>query len=305
MIVTGLCGVLINIIVLSSITTIKANAVPENSVSMPIWPFALISLIILAWLASRWLQQRKRRALLATPMPDDWLELLQRNIPLYSQLPAALQKQLHGHIHVFLHDKQFIGCAGLEITDEIRLTIAAQACMLLLNRETGYYPLLSTILVYPDTYVADETVSDGLIVTRQKKARMGESWRRGPVVLSWDDVRHGARDASDGDNVVLHEFAHQLDQENPQSDGAPLLERHSQYTAWARVLSHEYAELQGLAERHKKSLIDAYGASNPAEFFAVVTETFFEKPLILKKEKPELYEELRIFYKLDPANWHS
>lgn len=272
---------------------------------MPVWPLAIVSLIIITWFTNRWLRSRKRRALLATPMPGDWLELLKRNLPLYSLLPTELQKQLHGHIHVFLHDKQFIGCAGLEITDEIRITIAAQACMLLLNRETGYYPLLSTILVYPDTYVADETVSDGLVVTRQTKARMGESWRRGPVVLSWDDVRHGASDAGDGDNVVLHEFAHQLDQENPQSDGAPLLERHSQYAAWARVLSREYAELQGLTERHKKSLIGAYGATNPAEFFAVVTEKFFEKPLTLKKEKPELYEELSIFYRLDPADWHS
>ncbi|WP_126453618.1 zinc-dependent peptidase [Sulfuriflexus mobilis] len=272
---------------------------------MPAWPLAIVTLIILVWFASRWLRARKRRALLATPLPGDWLSILKRNFPLYALLPAALQKQLHGHIQVFLHDKQFVGCAGLEVTDEIRLTIAAQACMLLLNRETDYYPLLSTILVYPDTYVAEEIISDGLVVTRQKKARLGESWRRGPVVLSWGDVRQGASDQGDGDNVVLHEFAHQLDQENPQSDGAPLLARRSQYTAWARVLSREYAELQRLVEHHQKSLINSYGATNPAEFFAVVTETFFEQPLILKKEKPALYEELRVFYKIDPADWYS
>ncbi|NNF95995.1 MAG: hypothetical protein HKM94_03595, partial [Halobacteria archaeon] len=126
-----------------------------------------------------------------------------------------------------------------------------------------------------------------------------------PLIIAWDDVRHGASDHGDGDNVVFHEFAHQLDQENPQSEGAPLLEKRSQYAAWARVLSQEYEELQGLLERHKQSLIDPYAATNPAEFFAVVTETFFERPLKLKREKPELYEELRVFYRLDPADWHS
>jgi Mlc titration factor MtfA (ptsG expression regulator) len=269
------------------------------------WLLAVVSIVTITWFAVRWFYRHKRRALLAAPLPDDWLAILKRNIPLYSLLPAGLQKQLHGHINVFLHDKQFIGCGGLEMTDEIRLTIATQACMLLLNRETGYYPLLSTILVYPVTYVADETVSDGLIVTKQKKARMGESWHRGPVVLSWDDVRHGASDAADGDNVVFHEFAHQLDQENSGSDGAPLLERRSQYAAWARVLSQEYEELQGLVGRHKKSLLNPYAAKNPAEFFAVVTETFFERPRKLKREKPELYKELSIFYKVDPADWYS
>lgn len=272
---------------------------------MPVWPFIIVVLIILSWFANRWFLQRRRRSLLSRPMPGDWLRILKRNIPLYSILPAALQQQLHGHIHVFLHDKQFIGCAGLQVTDEIRLTIAAQACMLLLNRKTDYYPTLSTILIYPDTYVADEVVSDGLVVTRQKKARMGESWHRGPVVLSWDDVRHDTRDASDGDNVVLHEFAHQLDQENPQSDGAPLLEQGSQYTTWARILSREYTELQTLTEHHKKSLINSYGATNPAEFFAVITESFFEQAEIMKQQKPELYAELSLFYKIDPADWHS
>lgn len=272
---------------------------------MPAWPLAIISLIILAWFARKWLHARKRGALLATPLPGDWISILKRNLPLYALLPAELQQQLHGHIQVFLHDKAFVGCAGLEMTDEIRLTIAAQACLLLLNRETDYYPLLSTILVYPDTYVAEETISDGLVVTRQKKARLGESWRRGPVVLSWGDVRQGASDPGDGNNVVLHEFAHQLDQENPQSDGAPLLARRSQYATWARVLSREYAELQRRLEHHHQSLIDAYGATNPAEFFAVITEIFFEQPLALKSEKPELYEELRMFYKIDPADWYS
>ena len=267
---------------------------------MPVWPLVIVSLIIISWFTNRWFRSQKRRALLATPMTSDWRELLKRNLPLYSLLPPELQKQLHGHIHVFLHDKQFIGCAGLEITDEIRLTIAAQACMLLLNRETGYYPLRSTILVYPDTYVADETVSDGLVVTRQKKARMGESWRRGPVVLSWEDVRHGASDAGDGDNVVLHEFAHQLDQHYSAAAGAPLLASRSAYSAWGQVFSKEYELLRMKTAKGRKSVMDSYGATNPAEFFAVATETFFEKPGQLKSKHPELYEELYSFYRVNP-----
>ena len=141
-------------------------------------------------------------------------------------------------------------------------------------------------------------------MTEGPQGRLGEAWTSGVVVLSWDDVQLGAADVRDGHNVVLHEFAHQLDQEDGSADGAPILPRRSMYSAWGRVLGAEYEELREAAETGKKSVLDAYGATEPAEFFAVATEAFFEKPIQLKKKHPELYEELKSFYGQDPEAPH-
>jgi Mlc titration factor MtfA (ptsG expression regulator) len=207
-----------------------------------------------------------------------------------------------GHIQIFLAEKQFEGCGGLRITDEIRVTIAAQACILLLHRRTDYFPKLVSILVYPSTYVVrgGRPIGGGL-VTDDPEARLGESWEAGVVVLVWDSVRAGAGDIHDGHNVVLHEFAHQLDQESGAGNGAPILPRRSMYVAWARVLGHDFDQLVRDTERDHRTLIDQYGATNPAEFFAVATETFFEKPRQLRSQYPALYGQLQQFYRQDPA----
>ena len=204
-------------------------------------------------------------------------------------------------MQVFLAEKKFEGCAGLELDDEIRVTIAAQACLLLLHRETDYFPDLEVILVYPHTYVAGTTTrfGGGLTVADQQ-ARLGQS-ASGVVVLAWDAVRRGATDVHDGHNVTLHEFAHQLDQEDGVADGAPVLGKRAMYTAWARVLGAEFAQLVDDVDKHRRSDIDEYGATNPAEFFAVVTEMFFEKPVALQRRHPALYEQLSLFYRQDPA----
>ena len=130
---------------------------------------------------------------------------------------------------------------------------------------------------------------------------MGESWYRGAVVLSWEDVKSGAARVDDGENVVLHEFAHQLDDEAGRGDGAPALSKRSMYVAWARVLGREYADLSSQIAGHAHTDIAPYGAESPAEFFAVVTEAFFEKPVQLRHRHPELYEQLQMFYQQDPA----
>ncbi|MCA9311777.1 MAG: zinc-dependent peptidase, partial [Phycisphaerales bacterium] len=194
------------------------------------------------------------------------------------------------------------GCGGLEITDEIRVTIAAQAAVLLLGRETGFYPGLRTILVYPSAYSVatprrnpDGTMTDGTQV------RLGESWHRGSVVLSWSDVVRGAADDDDGHNVVLHEFAHQLDSEDGSVNGAPALPSGARYREWARVLGHEYAELIEELHRGHRGLLDAYGSTSPPEFFAVATELFFERPRAMRGRYPELYAQLRQFFGQDPA----
>jgi len=250
------------------------------------------------------LKKKRRHKLMLTPLPSQWLDIVHRNVPYVAKLPPEDQVELQGLMQVFLDEKHFEGCEGLEITDEIRVTIAAQACVLLLHRDTDFYPKLQSILVYPHAYVAKGLHHrHGQIVSEGPEARLGESWVQGSIVLSWDDVVRGAFDIHDGHNVVFHEFAHQLDQENSTGPGAPLLPKRSMYLAWARVLGHDYQELLDALEHHRRTLIDPYGATNPAEFFAVVTEVFFEKSRQLQKRHPELYEELRSFYQQDPARY--
>jgi len=251
-------------------------------------------------------KKTRRSKLRAAPFPLEWLRILQRNVSLYRRLPPEDQRELQGHIHVFLAEKEFEGCGGLEITDEIRVTIAAQACILLLHRETDFYPALHTILVYPSGYVAEaQTYLPGGIVTEGPQPRLGEAWQHGPVVVAWDEAQANAADVRDGHNVVFHEFAHKLDEEDGVEDGAPDLPRRSMYVAWARVLGREYRRLRRDAEAGRPTVLDAYGAENTAEFFAVATESFFTKPLQLLQRHPALYRELAEFYRQDPARLMS
>lgn len=249
-----------------------------------------------------WLKRRRREAVRGRPFPEAWRGIVDRNVPYVRLLPAQDREELIGHVKVFLAEKRFEGCGGMEITDEVRVTIAAQACVLLLHRRTDYFPLLDSILVYPTTYLAPggRRAPDGL-VTDDPQARLGESSARGAVVLVWDGVLAGAADVHDGHNVVFHEFAHQLDEESGASDGAPILPRRAMYLPWARVLGREFARLARDAARNHRTDLDPYGATNPAEFFAVATEAFFERPRRLRARHPALYLQLQDFYRQDPA----
>jgi MtfA peptidase len=250
---------------------------------------------------------RRRRRLRERPFPSEWREILARKLPYYRCLPPGDRRELQGHIQVFLAEKYFEGCAGLTITDEIRVLIAAQACILLLHRDTDYYPGLKTVLVYPAQYLADDrSVGPAGVVTEATVRRSGESWHTpgagGPVVLSWRDVQASAADIHDGFNVVFHEFAHQLDGESGALEGAPAMDRHSQYIAWARVLGREYHGLIDDLRNNRPTLLSSYGANSPAEFFAVLTECFFERPRELRQRHPGLYQQLAAFYRQDPAS---
>ncbi|MFN2509484.1 MAG: zinc-dependent peptidase [Chthoniobacterales bacterium] len=248
------------------------------------------------------LRKRRRRRFEKGPFPAAWLRILRERIPYYRRLSQSEQRELRNLIRVFLAEKKFEGCGGLEMTDEIRVTIAAQACILLLNREHDYYAGLRSVLVYPSSYVAPSRFVDAAgVVHEGGESRLGEAWMRGAIILSWDDVRRASGDFQDGHNVTLHEFAHQLDQQDGTFDGAPLLEKRSHYRSWARILMKEYKALQAVTERGEASVIDRYGASDPAEFFAVITEAFFERPKALKGKHPELYAELKRFFRQDPA----
>ncbi|HEX8279841.1 MAG TPA: M90 family metallopeptidase [Chthoniobacterales bacterium] len=236
------------------------------------------------------------------PFASAWLSILSQRVGFYALLTAAEQSRLRDLIAAFLDDVTFEGCGGLEMTDEIRVTIAAHACLLLLNREQASYPGLRSVLVYPSSYVAPSEYVDAIgVVHEGDERRLGEAWMRGAVILSWDDVQHDSRDFAGGRNVTLHEFAHQLDQEDGTFDGAPVLENRARYRSWARILMKEYQTLQRAADADEPSVIDQYGATDPAEFFAVVTEAFFEKPRALRQKHPQLYAELRKFFRQDPA----
>lgn len=276
----------------------------DTAVEIVIIAIAAGALVAAFFIGKRALRSRRLKRLTDAPFPAEWEEMLKKNVGLYRHIPDLLKEQLRNDIKIFIGEKRFEGMGGLEMTDEIKVTIAAEACMLLLNRKNRDYPGLSSILVYPSSYVAEQkTALGGGIYVEGKSVRLGESWQHGSVVLAWDYVRQGAMNSEDGHNVVLHEFAHQLDQEDGVADGAPILEKRSSYAVWAFVMSREYERLQSDVDRHRKTVMDDYGATDPAEFFAVATETFFEKPRQLKKKAPALYTELKDFYKVDPVEW--
>ncbi len=251
-----------------------------------------------------WLRGRRRARLMKRGLPEEWRRIVRRNVPYLSLLSAEDRTELDGKTAVFLDEKRFEGAGGLRITDAIRLTIAAQACILLLHRKTDFYPGLYSIIVYPGPYLARHRVRDGSgLVTEGMQGRSGESWREGAVVLSWADVRRDAAEMGSGHNVVFHEFAHQLDAETGRTDGAPILPDPTMYETWARVFHEAYERLRREIEGGGEGPLRPYGALNPAEFFAVATETFFERPRDLLREMPELYGQLRAYYKQDPAGF--
>src|SRR5205823_8408400 len=244
------------------------------------------------------LKERRRRRLRARPFPKKWLTLIQRHVVFFHRLSASDRAELLGHVQVFLAEKRFEGCGGFAITDEVRVTIAAQACLLLLHRRTDYFPDLLTILVFPLSYMVEEKRQIGEHVWEEGSVgRLGETGRRmGSLVLSWGAVTHGAADPSDGKNVVLHEFAHQLDFENHAADGVPGLATREQQSAWSEVMNSEFASLRAADESGIPMLLDTYGATDPVEFFAVSVEAFFEQPHALRARHPRLYAELRNYF---------
>jgi Mlc titration factor MtfA (ptsG expression regulator) len=214
-------------------------------------------------------------------------------------LPGAHRPALHEAMRRFLVDKVFVGCDGFEITDEVRYIVAAEACLLVCRRVPARFDGFTSVLVYPDEFVVDVVRHDGEVEIVGEEARAGESWAGGPVILSWADVEASLRRPGEGYNVVLHEFAHKLDEENDLGEGLPVLRDPAQLGSWARVLGAAYEALRNDGD----ALIDAYGAVSPAEFFAVVTEVFFEQGAALAADQPALYAEFSRFYGFDTATW--
>lgn len=258
--------------------------------------YAIVSRILLR---IRWRRSLNFRT---DPIPETWHAIIERNVPLTRKLPADQFNRLLRFTQLFLHDKQIEGCGGLEVTEEIQVTVAAQACLLLLGIDAGCYPGLRTVLIYPTPYPKIKTdLHAGGWEEERVQWNAGESWSNGIVVLAWNRSREGARNAFDGRNVILHEFAHQLDQLDGAADGiAPVAEGHN-IRAWANVLERHLGLLRKALRKRRKTVMREYGATNKAEFFAVATEAFFEKPHQLKKRRPDLYEALQRIYRMDPV----
>jgi MtfA peptidase len=252
-----------------------------------------------------WIRDHHRAETRTEPFPSEWEILVSTNVAHYSALNDAERAELHATILVFLEEKQWEGCGGLDLTDEIRVTIAADACLLLLGLPHDYYRNVASILVYPTTVVIPEH-RPGVFerVDSPVDANvpiLGQAFAQGPVILVWDAVLHGARHPEQGHNVVFHEFAHKLDMLDGAADGTPPLADSTQLAEWIEVCSREYLRLRELAGNGHKTFLDAYGVKNEAEFFAVATEEFFDRPIALQEHCPELYHVLSAYYRQDPA----
>ena len=269
------------------------------------WPLAALALGLgaagVALLAQPWWTQRRHRQLRTRPFPRAWARILRQRVPMLQRLPWPQRRRLLELIQVFIADKPFIGCAGLQVDDQVRVTIAAQACLLLLGHPgEACYPRLRQVLVYPEPFVVPRRqLRPGGVVDEQPQALAGESWAQGQVILAWSEVLAGAADPGDGHNVVLHEFAHQIDQDSGDADGRPWQRDEATRQRWAAVIDDGLARLREVPS----PAIDAYGSTDPAEFFAVATEAFFERPMVLRDTAPQLYGELARLYRLDPAAW--
>jgi Mlc titration factor MtfA (ptsG expression regulator) len=268
--------------------------------------FLLFAIIVVSGLGLFVYPPWRERRVLRRPFPPEWTDILAARLPHLRALAPDERRQLLDRMRLFLDEKQFHGCAGLEVTDEMRVVIAAQACLLLLNRKGGVYPALRHVLIYPAMFSkeGEEWNEDGTVSTVRKQL-LGESWGHGDegkVLLSWDDIEHDLAHVDDGENVVLHEFAHQLDAENGSDNGMPIL-RNNDAERWKTVMTREFKALGRAVARGEETFLDPYGASAPAEFFAVLTETFFEMPEELRSWHPSLYRELRQYYRVDPLRW--
>ncbi len=270
-------------------------------------PLIIITLLVICFvgfilLKPLWVKQR-RKQIKQQLFPKEWRRILRNNVPYFYSMPADIQLQLKQHVLVFLSEKNFFGFEGIKINDEIKVTIAAQACLLLLNRETNYYPKLKSIYVYPSAFITThQTRNSAGVLQKQKRVLSGESWELGKVILSWKDSKQGGIVFNDGHNVVIHEFAHQLDQETGVANGAPFLKSKNNQ-CWSQILTKEFEKLQLQAKHNQVSLLDHYGATNPAEFFAVASEVFFERPIDMKEQYKKLYTQLQNFYKVNPSVW--
>jgi Mlc titration factor MtfA (ptsG expression regulator) len=259
--------------------------------------------LVVTWLRAPAWAERRRARWRGRPFPHAWRRLLRRHVPGLQTLPPPLQQRLRQHVQVFLAEVPIIGCRGVVVTDAMRLTIAALACLLLLGRHERFHGLRE-VLLYPSAFVVPQvSATPGGVVHEQRQVLAGQSWSRGQVILAWDAVQHDAAHPASGRNVVLHEFAHQLDQETGAANGAPPMGSRDQAAQWSQVMAQAWQALHARLARGELGVLDPYGATDAAEFFAVATEAFYGRPHELRGEQPELYGVLARWYGVHPAAW--
>ncbi len=249
-----------------------------------------------------WAKRQARARLLASGLTAAEWDILGQEVPLLAHLPVELRGKLEGKINLFLDQVELIGCNGLEVTEEMELSIAAQACLLVVNTD-AWYDTLRTVLVYPGAFKSKQIIHDGVVAHERIVVRTGESWARGPVVLSWQHSQEQAQDHRDGNNVVLHEFAHQLDNLSGDTDGTPVLGQDQDFGKWGRAFNAAFDRHVTAVGHGWTTVIDAYGAEGPEEFFAVAVEIFFERPEALHADEPEIYAQLAELFQLRPLEW--
>jgi len=249
-----------------------------------------------------WLKRRRRAKLLAEPFPAEWLVHLQENFAQFGTLAESEQAKLRDDLRIFIAERDWDGCGGLPMTDEIKVTVAGQACLLVLGLSIDLYRRVPTILVYPEGYrVPVKEPLGGDAYLESESSRLGEAHYGGPVILSWDEVLEGGRHPGSGSNLVFHEFAHQLDMADGSVDGTPPMDSRELARRWHDIMSREFRRLERDSRSSRDTVLDPYGLTNEAEFFAVVTECFFDSPTPLRDEHAGLYELLREYYRQDPA----
>jgi len=272
-----------------------------------VWLIITGGVLLALWFASEpWRRRRRHQRRAARPVPAHWQRLIERHLPLYRHMPAPERERMHAHMQVFLAEKRFYGCNGLDVTEAMRVAVAAHAALLVLRRTDAPYADLDAVLLYPEAFVVRHARVDAAgVVDDSERVLIGESWSLGRIVLSWADMLEAARRPEAGRNVALHEFAHQLDAEDG-AEGAPALPDARAYRAWSQALGAAFRRLRArLAHGGASGVIDPYGATAPAEFFAVAVEAFFQVPVALREHEPELYAALRGYFQLDPATWLS
>lgn len=250
----------------------------------------------------QWLRNYRRRRVQARPFPASWPDIVSRNARFRARLDPELQRKLDQAIQVLVHEKNWEGCGGLSLGDEHRVTIAAHAARLTLGFDGDFFDDLRSVLIYPSAYEAPsrDILGPGVVV-EGLSGRVGEAWNRGPVILAWSDVLHSTRQPHMGRNVVLHEFAHILDLRNGRvADGIPVIESFDEANEWLDVTKLDYQRLCDDCRHRRSSVMDCYGTTNEAEFFAVATEAFFESPRKMVSEWPDLFRILRRFYRQNP-----
>ncbi len=249
-------------------------------------------------------RQRRRRKAREAPFPESWRALLTERVAHWCFLDDEERARLEDLIKVFLVDKEFEGAGGLEVAEDVKVTIAAQACLLLLGLDRDYYRDVHSIIVYPSTVVRRGVHGSAILpgaVTEAPVHLLGEARLHGPVLIVWDQALAQARHPERGHNVVYHEFAHKIDMVDGSADGTPPQLDRSSHRRAVEVLTRELEVLRKRAAEGRPTLLDTYGAVNAAEFFAVATEYFFDLPIPLQQQHPELYRVLAAFYRQDPA----